>query len=133
MIAAFGRWLVLVIAVWAATCIPWFGITYEGWQSIVIAALFLALVNTFVRPILVLVSLPFVVLTLGLFLWVINAGLLYLVSWLLGSAFHVPSFWSAMGASLVISLVSMLLGANVKVETRRIHRHSRGDDKFIDI
>jgi putative membrane protein len=138
MIAAFARWLILVIAVWAASCIPWLGIRYEGWTSIVMAALFLGLVNTFVRPLLVLVSLPFVLLTLGLFVWIINAGLLYGVSWLMGEAFIVPSFWSAMGASLVISLVSMMLGANVKVETsaRRVERRvvrPRRDDEVIDI
>lgn len=135
---ALVRWLILCVAVWAATFIPFFGITYEGWTSILIASLFLALVNAFVKPILVLFTFPLVLLSLGLFIWVINAVLLYFVSWMMGPAFVVPSFGSALGASLVISFVSMLLGTNVKVQRGGTnHRDQRrppsGKGPVIDI
>jgi len=68
----------------------------------------LALVNTWLRPLVVLLTLPINVLTLGLFTLVINALMLELVSWII-PAFHIDSFWTAVGAALVISLISFLL------------------------
>jgi putative membrane protein len=108
MFAMLFRWFVLMIAVWAATAIvP--GVAYTGWQDLLIASLVLAILNVFVRPLLRLISLPFIILTLGLFLLVINALLLELTAWLV-PGFRVDGFWPAMGGSLVISLVSVLLG-----------------------
>jgi putative membrane protein len=83
-------------------------VTFDSWQATVAAAVLLALVNTYLRPFIVLLTLPINVLTLGLFTLVINAGMLKLVSWLL-PAFHVEGFWTAVGAALVISIVSFLL------------------------
>ena len=130
---AIFRWLILCLAVWATTFIPFLGITYEGWSSLLIAALFLALVNTFVKPLLVFFTLPLVIVSLGLFIWVINAMLLYFVSWLMGPSFVVPSFWSALGAALVISVINMLLSTNVKVERRRGGGGGSGGGPVIDI
>lgn len=126
------RWLILCVAVWAAASIPFFGITYNGWQAILLASLFLALVNAFIKPLLVLFTLPLVVLSLGLFIWVINALLLYFVSWMMGDSFYVPTFWSALGASLIISLITMLLSANVKVKKVE-DRKGGGGGPVIDI
>ena len=78
-------------------------------QDLLIAALVLGVLNALVKPILRLISLPFIILTFGLFLVVINALLLWLTSRLV-SGFHVHGFRHAVGASLVVSLVSMLLG-----------------------
>lgn len=103
------RWFILTLAVWvAASVVP--GIDYhQNWQNLVIASLVLSILNTFVRPILNLVSLPFIVLTFGVFLLVINALLLKLTCWLV-KGFDVSDFWAAFGGSLVISIVSMILG-----------------------
>jgi putative membrane protein len=108
MVTALLRWLVLTVAVWiAAVIVP--HIEYDDWRSLLIAALVLGVLNTVVRPILRLISLPFIILSFGLFLLVINALLLKLTAWLV-PGFHVAGFWPAVGASVVISIVSMFLG-----------------------
>lgn len=102
------RWLVLALAVWAAAgLVP--GIDYANWQSLLIAALVLGILNAFVKPVLNFLSLPFIVVTLGLFLLVVNALVLLLAAWLV-PGFHVAGFWSAVGGSLVISIVSFFVG-----------------------
>lgn len=83
-------------------------------RTVLIVALIFGVLNTFVRPIAKAVSLPFIILTLGLFVFIINALMLQLTSWLadqLNLAFHVESFfWDAILGSLVITFVSMILG-----------------------
>ncbi len=113
MSATLLRWLILTLAVWvAAHLVP--GIAYDQWQSLMIAALVLGILNAFVKPILLLVSLPLIFVTFGLFLVLINALLLKATAWLV-PGLHVASFWSALGGSLVISIVSLFFGY------RRIH------------
>jgi len=102
------RWFVQMIAVWVATKII-SGINCDDWPSLLIAALVLGILNSFVKPILKVLSIPFIIMTLGLFLIVINAGLLLLTAHLV-EGFHVTGFWPAVGGSLVISIVSMFLG-----------------------
>lgn len=101
------RWAIHSVGVMAASqIVP--GIECSSWSGLLTAALVLGLLNAFLRPLLMLLSLPLVLVTFGLFLWVINAGLLYLVGYLV-KPFHVASFWSALGGSAVISLVSGFL------------------------
>jgi putative membrane protein len=101
------------------------GIWLDTWQATVAAAVVLALVNTCLRPLIVVLTLPINILTLGLFTLVINALLLQLVSRLI-PGFHIEGFWNAAGGALVISLVSVLLNwclkpnANLQV---RVYRH----------
>ena len=110
------RWLALTIAVWVATAIvP--GVRYEQTQDLLIAALVLGVLNAFVKPLLRLISLPFIILTLGFFLLVINALLLRLTAKLV-PGFHVDGFWPAVWASLVVSLVSMFLGYSNRGQPR---------------
>lgn len=102
------RWVVLSVAVWlAAAVVP--GVEYERAQDVLIAALVLGILNAFVKPLLQRVAIPFIVVTLGLFLIVINALLLGATAWLV-PGFQVAGFWSAAGGSLVISLASVFLG-----------------------
>src|ERR1041384_699667 len=103
------RWVISTVAVLVATHILRPRIDYATWQDLLIATLVLGLLNTFLRPILMLLSLPLLIFTLGLFTLVINALLLLLVDWLLKSTFHVDGFGSAFWGALVISLVSLLL------------------------
>lgn len=101
------RWIITTLAVLVAAQVVK-GIRYDNFESLVIATLTLGLLNAFLRPILLLLSLPLLVFTLGLFTWVINAGLLMLVGRLF-SGFHVEEFRSALWGALVISIVSILL------------------------
>ncbi len=80
----------------------------EGFLAALVVAFLLGIVNTIIRPILVLLTLPLTVLTLGLFLLVINGVMLWLVSALV-SGFHVSGFWGAVFGSILISIVSWLL------------------------
>jgi len=104
----FFRWFVLTIAVWVATLmVP--HVSYDHFSDLLIAALVLGVLNALVRPLLQLISLPFIILSLGLFLLVINALLLGLTSTLV-PGFHVDGTWAAVGGSVVISIVSLFLG-----------------------
>ena len=84
-------------------------IWFDSTQYTIAAAVVLALVNAYLRPVIVLLTLPINILTLGLFTLVINAGMLYFVAWLLRPHFHLEGFWTALGGALVISVISVLL------------------------
>lgn len=109
---SFSRWLVrwgilaLGVAL-AAGIVP--GIEYDNVGSLVAVALLLSLFNAIIRPILVLFTLPFILLTLGLGVLVINALLFMAVGGLVGG-FTVEGFWPALGGSLVVSITNFFLG-----------------------
>lgn len=112
------RWAVLTISVWAATFIVT-GIRYDTTQSLLAAALVLGVLNSLVKPLLVIISLPIVMITLGFFIVVINALLLILTAKLV-SGFHVAGFWSAVGGALIISIAGMLFGVRRAPRPRRV-------------
>ena len=91
----------------AAQVVP--GLIIDSVAAGVVAVLVLAVLNAVVRPLLYLLSAPFIVVTLGLFMVVINAFLLHVVS-VLVTGFHVAGFWPAVGGAVLISLVSMVMG-----------------------
>ncbi len=106
------RLLISALALWVAVqIVP--GVSYEGeWLKLLLVALVLGLLNALVRPVLVLLSCPMLILTLGLFTLVINALVLWLTSALsakFGLGFHVTGFWAAFLGALVVSIVSFLL------------------------
>ncbi|MEM9444887.1 MAG: phage holin family protein [Verrucomicrobiota bacterium] len=104
MYLAIIRWAFLSLAVLISSLIiPGIDGTLAG---ILVAALMLGILNVFIKPILTFISLPFIILTLGIFILIINAFLLLLTSWIVPE-FHVAGFWSAIGGSLLISLVGM--------------------------
>lgn len=112
------RIVIVALGLWLATEIfP--GLRFAGAGTLFAAALLLGIVNAIVRPIAILLTLPLTLLTLGLFLLVVNAGMLGLVALLL-SGFQIDDFWTAVGASLVVSVVSWLasglIGNNGKIE-----------------
>jgi putative membrane protein len=102
-------WVVNALALLALPLVfPW--VSVDSFTAALIAALVLGLVNTLVRPILILLTLPATILTLGLFLFVLN-GLLF---WAVGSyleGFHVSGFWSGVFGAIVYSLISCALSA----------------------
>jgi putative membrane protein len=102
----FVRLLINALGIWLASeVVP--GIHVDGIGTLLAAALLLGIVNALVRPIAILLTLPLTVFTLGLFLLVINAGMLALVAQLLGD-FHVDDFGSAFFGGLIVSLTGWL-------------------------
>ena len=113
------RWLVTTVAVLvAAHLIP--GISYDGWDALLGASLLLGIINAFIRPILLLLSLPFIIVTMGLFIFVINALVLMLVSKIV-PAFQVAGFWSAFFGAIIISIVSWILSSFFRGSDGKIH------------
>lgn len=121
MIAGFvARTVINGIALWVAAWLIdgiQFGTTGDTWQTVkvvAVVALIFGLLNAFVRPIVKVLSMPFIILTLGLFVFIVNALMLELTSWIAGKldlAFHVQHFfWDAVLGALVITVVSMVLG-----------------------
>jgi putative membrane protein len=107
--------LALAVAVWLIG-----GITLTGDTTgdqilvLVIVALIFGVINAFVAPLVKLLSLPFIILTLGLFLLVINALMLMLTSWIaeqIGLGFEVDGFWTAVLGAIVITIASWILEA----------------------
>src|SRR5690606_11199706 len=109
--ALLARWLMLAVSVWVAAEVV-SGIYLEGLVSILAVAAILGLLNLYLRPVLILLSLPFTLITLGLFVVVINALLLGITDWvagIVGLDFAVDSVGAALLGAIVISLVNMLL------------------------
>jgi putative membrane protein len=94
----------------AASIIP--GVEVDGVLAALAAGLLLGLINAVVRPILLLLTFPITLLTLGLFLFVLNALCFWLTATVV-SGFHVSGFWAAFGGALVVSIVSWLVNALV--------------------
>jgi len=107
------RWLVNFLGLWtAATLLT--GISYQQHLRVLIwAALVFSLVNAVIRPLVVILSLPAIVLSLGLFTFIINTFMLYLVTFFYPK-FHIASFGSALLAVIIISIVNFLLNDLLK-------------------
>jgi len=112
------RWLIIAVSLFVAVLVvP--GITVDGnaWVAFSIMALVLGLVNAIIRPILKFLSCGFIIITLGLFSFVINAATFMLASnvaesWF-GVGFHVDTFWSALLGSLIVSVVTLILSRSL--------------------
>jgi putative membrane protein len=102
------RWLVCGLGLWITAGIFGKSISYDSISVIVIAGLLLAIVNAIIKPIVVILSLPAILFTLGLFMIVINGLMVMLVS-VIYSPLDVASIWSAMLAGMVIGLVNYLV------------------------
>jgi|SRR5688572_9128641 putative membrane protein len=116
------RGLIAALGLWAATSIL-DGFKIDTPMTLVLAGLLLGVVNAIVRPFALLLSLPALLLTLGLFLLVVNAAMLGLVALVL-PGFTIPGgFWSAVGAALIVSIVSWVgswfIGSRGRVEVIR--------------
>ena len=102
------RALVTALGLWVASkIVP--GVHVTGWKALLFAGVLMGIVNAFVRPILTLLTLPLTILTLGLFLLVVNGLMVELVSWLLsGHGFHVHGLWAAIETTIIVWLVSLV-------------------------
>ena len=115
------RLLINAAALWAATrLVP--GLSFEGdWRLLFAVALIFGVLNAAVRPVLWFMTLPLLIITLGLFTFVLNALMLWLtgaISDRLGFGFHVAGFWAAFLGALVVSIVSFMLSLFVGPEER---------------
>jgi len=121
------RWIItsisLVIAAWL---VPGIRVQSEAWTVFAVMAIILGLVNAVIRPILKLLSCPLIILTLGLFVLVINGFTLWLASLIAVQWFHVgfyvDGFWAAFLGALIVSLVSVVLTALFGDEKQRPER-----------
>ena len=122
-IAKFIGWLVTNAVALAAAILIFDGIGFtgsSGWDQVadnvwalLFVALILGIVNSFVSPIIKFLSIPFIIITLGLFLLVINALMLLFTEWLAGLFdidFYVNRFWNAVGGAIVITIVTWIVG-----------------------
>ena len=121
MIGFLFRAVIAALGLWLAT--RWIrGIYIDTPGTVVLAGALLGVVNAFVRPVAILLTFPFTIITLGLFLLVVNAAMLGLVALLL-PGFRLDGFWTAVLAALVVSVTgwigSALIGSNAKVEIYR--------------
>lgn len=108
------RWLIIAISlVFAVLIVPGIRVQGNAWLVVAVMAIVLGLVNATIKPILTFLSCAFIVLTMGLFLLVINAFTLWLASWIsqdvLNVGFIVDGFFPALFGSIIISIVSFIL------------------------
>ena len=118
-ITAFGLWIAdLLLA----------GVRFDGVGALFLAAFLLGLANAFLRPIIIFLTLPLTLVTLGLFLFVINGAMLLLVARLMAS-FHLEGLWTAIVASIIVGLTSWIangfVGNRGRVEVWKIDRRDR--------
>jgi putative membrane protein len=122
------RLVINAAALWAAVrLVP--GVSYTGdWQLLLVVALIFGVLNAALKPVLMILTLPFLVLTLGLFTFVLNALLLWMtgaLSGAMGLGFHVDGFGAAFLGALVVSAVSLLLSMFVSPSgTKRVKADS---------
>ena len=101
-------WLVNAGALWVA---DWLfdGVRIDGWGPLLIAAIVFAVINALLKPALVILSIPLIILTLGFFLLLINMALLGLTDWIVAD-FDISGFWTYVGTVIVVWLVNTVLG-----------------------
>ena len=118
------RMLISAIGLWLAQQIV-DGIDVANTGTLIAAAFLLGIANAVVRPVLIILTLPITIVTLGLFLLVINAAMLALVALLL-SGFHIGSFWAAFFGALIVSITgwiaSWFVGPRGRIETMAVRR-----------
>lgn len=115
----FKSWVLIALGVILASNTSQ-GIAYDTNSALIFAAILLGLCNVFLKPLLMVFSLPFIIMTLGIGVWIINALLFMFAGWLV-EGFHVATFGSALWGALVVSITSvvanLLFGSNrVKVQ-----------------
>ena len=120
------RLIINALALWLATRLV-DGISFDGEiPFLLVVALVFGAVNTIVKPILMVLTFPFLIVTLGLFLLVLNAAMLWLtgaISDAAGLGFHVSSFKAAFIGGLVVSIVSFVLSLMVGADSKKKSKH----------
>ena len=102
------RWAFNVAALFVAAWIL-SGVSYgDSWWTLLIAAVVFTLANAFVKPVLAVLSIPFIVVTLGIFYFLINVLMLYVTDWVVGD-FEIKTFWWGVLAAIIVSIVNGIL------------------------
>ncbi len=118
MVGFLLRAAISALGLWVASQL-FDGLHFTSPAKLAVAAILLGIVNAIVRPLVFVLTLPITVLTLGLFLLVLNAGMVALVAWVV-PGFTISGFWTAVGAALIVSLVSWAassaIGSSGRVE-----------------
>ncbi len=131
MLVIITRWLIITVAILIASMIvP--GIRVDTLLTAILAAGCLGLINVFIKPVLIILTLPLTILTMGVFTFFINALLLELVAYLV-KGFEVRSFLSAFLGSLIISVVTWLVNYFINIRTEKPRKPDvidleKGDD-----
>ncbi len=123
------KFLIIGLAVYGLSML-FSGITVSGYLSALLVVLVLSLVNTFIKPVLQLLTLPITVVTFGLFLLVINGGMILLVDWLL-PGFDVANFWWALLLSICLSCINSVLEG--KANQKQATQARLGETKYYRI
>ncbi|MGE5263948.1 MAG: phage holin family protein [Acidobacteriota bacterium] len=122
------RFIINAIALFAATQVGIPGLRFDGdWKTIAVVALIFGVVNALVRPLITVLTCPLMMLTLGLFTFVVNALMLALTGWIAGQfhlGFTVDGLWAAFLGDIVISVVSFILTLFIR-EPAHEHRSMR--------
>lgn len=117
------RWIVSAVSL-AVTAYVFAGISFTNPAALLVASLLIPIVNAFVRPVLVFLTLPLTIVTLGGFILVINALLFWVVSSVV-AGFEVSGFWAALGGTVLVSVVSfflnLMIGDEGKVAVVQFH------------
>jgi putative membrane protein len=117
IVALLTRWAVNLLALWVAAELL-DDVSYDEFSTLVVAALVFGLVNFAIRPIVTILTLPLIIITLGIAYFFVNLLMLLLTAALV-DGFRVDGFWTAVGATIVIWLVNSLVGALARdVESR---------------
>ena len=126
------HWATIVLGLYLISLIPPLGISYDKASSLLWAGLVMWLLNAILKPILVILTLPLLLVTLGLFLLVINAILL---DWLpvFVHGYHVPGFWSAFFGAILLSLITGFFGGWDKRSRRVVVRTHQPRGRVVDI
>lgn len=111
------RWAITALALFvAAWLVPGITVDGKGWVLYAVMAVILGLVNAIIRPLLKFMTCPLILLTLGLFTFVVNALTLWFASWIAVNwfhvGFHVSGFWPAFWGGLIVSIVSVVLSSS---------------------
>ena len=111
------RWAITALALFvAAWLVPGITVDGSGWVLYAVMAVILGLVNAIIRPLLKFMTCPLILLTLGLFTFVVNALTLWFASWIAVNwfhvGFHVSGFWPAFWGGLIVSIVSVVLSSS---------------------
>jgi putative membrane protein len=124
LVGFFIHWGITALCLWVASLV-FKGIRFSSTSSLIVSALLLGFANAVLRPLVVFLTLPLTLITLGFFLLVINALMLLLVAKIV-KGFEISGFWTAFFASLLISILSMALGTlapNAETTIYRLPEH----------
>lgn len=114
--------VVCLLGLWIASLLDlvFYG---DNFLNLVITALVLAAINLTIRPLMLLLSLPFIIVTLGLFIWIVNALMLWIVSFLV-PPFELDGFWRTIGAAFILWIANMLVGGFMRDWTEKPQRET---------